>query len=327
MYQKTIGRMLGILALSGCSLTTGLNAIAEDGAPGRVTVSGISSGAYAAVQSHVALSSTISGAATIAGGPYHCAEGNVMKALGGCISGANLDVGPLIEATRAAADAGSIDEVSALADDRVWLFHGQADPIVNARVSSALADFYADFVPGEAIARVENIPVTHGWPTRDRGVACDEMGGDFINACDYDAAGALLQHLYGPLSPPVDASEDGLQELDQASVVPEGGNFADSGFAYVPEACSDDAGECLLHIAFHGCRQGKEFIEDRFARMSGLNEWAESNQIVVLYPQVDKSIMNPQGCWDWWGYTGADYDQRSGKQVAGVAALIAAWSE
>ena len=331
MHHKTNGRMLGILALSlGLlaigSLAMGLQACTEEDTAGRITVSGISSGAYAAVQAHVALSSTISGAAAIAGGPYHCAEGNVMRALSRCISGTELDVAHLIEATRAAASAGTIDPVDSLSDDRVWIFHGQADSIVGAAVTEALAGFYADFVPKEAITLVDNVAVTHGWPTLDQGVACDQMGGDFINACDYDAAGAILQHLYGPLDAPLTIREDGFQSLEQASVVPEGGSFAETGFAYVPKACSD-AAECRLHIAFHGCRQGKEFVEDRFARMSGLNEWAESNRIIVLYPQVNKSTMNPQGCWDWWGYTGADYDQRSGQQVAGVAALIAAWSE
>jgi len=214
-----------------------------------------------------------------------------------------------------------------LSGDRVWIFHGQADRVVDARLTEALAGFYADFVPQDAIALVNEIPATHGWPTRDQGIACDQMGGDYINACDYDAAGEMLQHLYGPLDAPLTIREDGFQSLEQASVVPEGGSFAESGFAYVPEACSGDTSECRLHIAFHGCRQGKEFVEDRFARMTGLNEWAEGNRIVVLYPQVNKSMMNPQGCWDWWGYTGADYDQRSGKQVVGVAALIAAWSE
>ena len=75
-------------------------------------------------------------------------------------------------------------------------------------------------------------------------------------------------------------------------------------------------------MAFHGCRQGREFIEDRFARQAGLNEWAESNDIVVLYPQVASSLANPQGCWDWWGYTGAGYDSRDGLQLAGVMALV-----
>ncbi len=316
-----------ILAIVACCAVPATSVLADDNGMGRVTVSGISAGGYAAVQAHVALSSTISGAAAVAAGPYHCAEGSIIHALGRCISGSALEAAPLIEATRSAAGAGTIDPVESLSNDRVWLFHGKADPVVNVAVTEALRDFYASFLPQLAIALVDNIPATHGWPTRDQGVACGEMGGDYINACNYDAAGELLQHLYGPLSQPTTARESGLQVLDQASVVPDGGNFADSGFAYVPQACVDKNGECRLHLALHGCRQGNEFIEDRFARMSGLNEWAESNRIIVLYPQVSKSLMNPQGCWDWWGYTGADYDQRSGKQIAGIAALIEAWSE
>jgi poly(3-hydroxybutyrate) depolymerase len=299
---------------------------AEDNTAGRVTVSGISAGGYAAVQTHIALSDIVSGAAVIAAGPYHCAEGNLVHALGRCINGASLDAAPLVEAAREAANAGEIDALEALADDRVWLFHGQSDPVVNARVTGALRDFYAAFVPEEAIVMVDDIPATHGWPTLESGIACAEMGGDFINDCDYDAAGTMLQHLYGPLQARTDAREDNLQVLDQAAMREDGAGFAESGFAYVPGSCADEPGECLLHIAFHGCRQGKEFIEDRFARMSGLNEWAESNRIVVLYPQIEKSMMNPQGCWDWWGYTGPDYDRRQGLQIAGIAALIASWS-
>ena len=37
--------------------------------------------------------------------------------------------------------------------------------------------------------------------------------------------------------------------------------------------------------------------------------------------------MNPQGCWDWWGYTGQDYDLAAGKQVAGVDALITSFAK
>ena len=86
MRHANTGKISSILALSFCSLVTGLNVVADDDRSGRVTVSGISSGAYAAVQAHVALSSTIAGAAAVAGGPYHCAEGNIVYALGRCIS-------------------------------------------------------------------------------------------------------------------------------------------------------------------------------------------------------------------------------------------------
>lgn len=317
-------KMLALLA--GLSMSASCSA-ADDNGAGRVTVSGISAGGYAAVQVHIALSDTVSGAAVIAGGPYHCAEGNIVHALGRCISGTDLNATPLVEATRAAANAGTIDPLASLSGDRVWLFHGAADPVVGAAVTAALRDFYAAFLPQQAITLVTDIPVSHGWPTVDRGIACGTMGGDFINACEYDAAGAMLQHLYGPLNPPGPALDANLQTLDQASLVADNAHFADAGYAYVPTACADNASACRLHLAFHGCRQGKEFIEDRFARMAGLNEWAESNRMIVLYPQVGKSLVNPQGCWDWWGYTGADYDLRDGKQVAAIAALIDAWSE
>ena len=34
--------------------------------------------------------------------------------------------------------------------------------------------------------------------------------------------------------------------------------------------------------------------------------------------------LNPQGCWDWWGYTGPDYATRKGPQVLTVARMLAA---
>lgn len=42
------------------------------------TVSGISSGAFFSVQMQVAYSSLIAGAGVIAGGPYYCAQGNMV---------------------------------------------------------------------------------------------------------------------------------------------------------------------------------------------------------------------------------------------------------
>ena len=177
-------------------------------------------------------------------------------------------------------------------------------PLVAAAVTTAAAEFYRALLPDTAVSLVNDMPVTHGWPTLENGLPCGEMGGDFINACGYDAAGALLQHLYGPLEPPVPTRENGLRALEQATLVPAGASFADTGYVYLPSSCEQDVAACRLHIAFHGCRQGQEFIGERFAMAAGFNEWAEGNGIVVLYPQVNASLLNPQGCWDWWGYTG-----------------------
>jgi hypothetical protein len=34
--------------------------------------------------------------------------------------------------------------------------------------------------------------------------------------------------------------------------------------------------------------------------------------------------MNPNGCWDWWGYSGEDYATKKGAQMQAVKQLIEA---
>ena len=76
------------------------------------------------------------------------------------------------------------------------------------------------------------------------------------------------------------------------------------GYIYVPTACQGAATTCALHFNFHGCQQTVADILNEYPMYVGLNEWAESNNIIVVYPQVIKSYFmptNPEGCWDWWG--------------------------
>ena len=51
----------------------------------------------------------------------------------------------------------------------------------------------------------------------------------------------------------------------------------------------------------------------------------DANRVVVLYPQVKKSLfwpVNPRGCWDWWGYSGADYAARTGAQPSAIRRML-----
>ena len=71
-----------------------------------------------------------------------------------------------------------------------------------------------------------------------------------------------------------------------------------------------------------------------FARHAGYNRWADSNRIVVLYPQAitrygwgpwpwpTSFVFNPNGCWDWWGYTGVNYHTKAGAQIRAVKAML-----
>jgi poly(3-hydroxybutyrate) depolymerase len=308
--------------------------------PASITVSGVSSGAYMAHQFHVAHSSTVSGAGILAGGPYNCAGNdyplNVWKALNQCADFPDLvpffgppELAPSIESTKEAARKGAIDNPAHLRNDRVYLFSGTLDEIVPQAVTDVVAAYYREYVETDHVLYVDNVPAGHGMITKDYGGACDGSEPPFFNDCDYDAAGELLRHLYGALSPPGEWLGDGMLAFDQGEFIadPEAHGMHRRGHIYVPADCAAGV-RCRLHIAFHGCQQHQGVIADTFYTRSGYNEWAEANNIVILYPQAAPLTTlglpwpNPAGCWDWWGYTGDDHHLKSGAQVAAVKAMI-----
>jgi hypothetical protein len=56
------------------------------------------------------------------------------------------------------------------------------------------------------------------------------------------------------------------------------------------------------------------------------NRWADTNKIIVLYPQTVPSrlppVYNPRGCRDWWGYDDPNYAKQSGRQMKAVKAMV-----
>jgi poly(3-hydroxybutyrate) depolymerase len=238
--------------------------------------------------------------------------------------------------TEIAARGGFIDAPAGLANARVWLFSGASDRTVDPAVVDAVREYYALLkVPPERIALVKDKPAGHAMVTGSAGGACAITAPPFINDCDYDAAGALLGHLLGPLAPAAEKESGRIVRFDQRPFA--GGNahsisLADAGYAYVPRAC--EAAQCRVHVAFHGCRQSVEAIGERFVREAGFNRWADTNRVVVLYPQTiarngwgvsDRRwsyVFNPRGCWDWWGYTDAHYHTKLGPQVRAVKAMV-----
>ncbi len=290
----------------------------------RYTVSGVSSGAYMAVQVHVAHSSVVKGAGAVAGGPYHCAQGSFWTAYYNCMAPGWFtplpSVSSLADQTRRLAQAGRIDPTSGLASAPVWLFSGTADETITRPVVDGLRAFYEQFQ-----ARVDLVgdkPAGHGMVTTTSDTECPLTQPPYIVDCDYDAAGELLQHLLGKLKPGSAVARN-LHAFDQA---PFGGydiGMADEGYVYVPKVCETQ--RCRVHVAFHGCRQTVDDIEERFVREAGYNRWAEANRLIVLYPQAIKrywGIYNPRGCWDWWGYTGAQYATKDGAQIRAVRAML-----
>jgi poly(3-hydroxybutyrate) depolymerase len=285
----------------------------------RITVSGISAGGQMAQQLHIAYSDLIDGAGIVAGGPFGCAEGSLATAMARCIGKTDgpLPVAEFADRIRAAAGEGKVADPANLADDRVWLFHGARDTVVAAEVSAAAAAIYAEFVPDENSERIDDVEVGHSFPARDRGTACEAYEPPYVADCDYDAAGEILQHLYPGLNEPAPEADGELRQVNLPGAAE--ASLSDTAYLFVPLACEGGAEACPLHLVLHGCAQSAVSIGTDFIEQSGYLPWAGGNGIVLAFPQVVPSAVNPLGCWDWWGYTGADYLWRDGAQMKVIA--------
>lgn len=309
----------------------------------QTSVSGISSGAYMAGQMHLAHGKSIVGAAIIAGGPWGCAESafagmagsgattlNAMKAVNGCML--NLmamwgvpDAAALARRAADFAERGLVDPLDSVVRGRVYLFSGQEDGVVRLPIVAAAADFYRrlGMAPGN-LKIVSHLPAGHAFIVEDGAGACSRTEKPFIADCDYDQAGSLLSHIYGGLSPHADKAEGSFVVFDQAPFAASFGSetqLAPEAVVYVPKACRDAPG-CRIHVAFHGCAQSRKEIGEAFVRGAGFARWADTNRIVVLFPQIEAGSGNPQGCWDWWGYTGRDFLSRQAPQIAAVWRMV-----
>jgi poly(3-hydroxybutyrate) depolymerase len=80
---------------------------------------------------------------------------------------------------------------------------------------------------------------------------------------------------------------------------------------------------CRLVVALHGCLQHQGAVQQQFVQKSGINEWADTNNLIVLYPQTNTmQNTNPLGCWDWWGYLSADYALKSAPQMTAIMEMV-----
>ncbi|MCW9045056.1 MAG: polyhydroxybutyrate depolymerase, partial [Alphaproteobacteria bacterium] len=139
MKLSTTNRRYPILApaLIGISMMITAASLAAEPLPSysielkETSVSGLSSGAFMADQFHVAFSSTVKGAGIIAGGPYNCAEGSLMSALGSCMKPSFFSGPPdgkeLADKAKKIAEKKLIDDLSYLTDNKVYIFSGTND--------------------------------------------------------------------------------------------------------------------------------------------------------------------------------------------------------
>lgn len=281
-------------------------------------------------QLHIIHSTNIMGAGILAAGPYHCAGSSqdahcslwspwpplyawmwphdTCQAMHVCSNFAqntfakfafgwlNYYWGPphhekSLESTEKEARNGTIDPISGLKGDRVWLFTGKSDRMMPQGVVDQLRQYYTALFARpdvqnnlqDSLVYIEECNVDHsmvinvpGQPNR-----CVKFGQPFINDCDFDAAGRMMTFIYGlnsvaragggcPAETGLGRPEYGdwkpsnLFEFDQTEFFEENDDSVSmhaKGHVYVPEECKNGA-SCRLHVALHGCEQHQEAVEE-----------------------------------------------------------------
>lgn len=276
-----------------------------------ITVVGVSAGCFMATQIHFAYSMTIKGMACIAGGPFWCAQNNVEIALSSCMTGPPPDISYLADVAIATAADGFLDPLVGLADSRVWFYTALNDTIVSSDVVFANYRLYQKFIHNpELLTIISNHSGEHSQVTATRGNDCMYLGEPFINACGYDAAEEQLNFLHGSVRT---GAAGTLYTIPQ----PFAEGLGPLAYLWAPNTCLNTS--CVLNIAFHGCEQtiadiGLAFVED-----AGYNGF---DNVMTLYPQAVSTVINPRGCFDWWGYTGSTYASNVGVQMMAVRQMI-----
>ncbi|MDQ7729421.1 PHB depolymerase family esterase [Halomonas sp. SpR8] len=306
----------------------------------QASVVGVSSGGYMATQLAVAWPERFSGLGVLAAGPWSCAQGSLSLALNQCMmtrrGAPSLDeLESRYQRYLELEQVGSAEELSQL---RAYLWHGEEDEVVEPALGDLLAEQWEQWLASSdqlRVARSED--AGHGWPVRLPNNSspgpyewgdCRQGGGSYVLSCDEDIAGDMLDWLYPEREAFVtdNQGEQGgeLVTFDQSEFAVKG--FADTGYVFIPEGC--DGGNCPVTLALHGCQMNADSIGDTFVRYTGLNAWAATHQQIVLYPQTESSMANPQGCWDWWGFAEStwqlspQHDTRSGTQIGALMAML-----
>ena len=129
-------------------------------ATGEVTTSGLSSGAFFAVQFHYAYSSTVKGCGVFAGGPFYCAQGSQNTAQMNCMSmPTSINLETIKTDIKNFETKKTIDPVSNLKGQKVFIFAGTKDTTVKPDVGVKGETLYKHY--GADIKAVYDVAAVH----------------------------------------------------------------------------------------------------------------------------------------------------------------------
>ena len=79
----------------------------------------------------------------------------------------------------------------------------------------------------------------------------------------------------------------------------------------------------LCLVCIQGCSYAAHWRRVKWIKLIDLNRYAESNNIVVLYPQAKGDRKTGTGCWNW-GFSKDDplFDSKQGLQLTTVMNML-----
>jgi len=302
----------------------------------QITVSGLSSGGFMANQLGYAYSATFKGVGVFAGGPYMCAGHSNYTA---CMYNATISSSMLstMQTDLNNWSGNAIDAKSNVGNQKVYMFVGTSDYTVGPNPMNAVQTQYTNNgVTSANLSYTQRANTAHVFPTDFDSTgnnSCSSSASPYISNCSYDGAGAAFTKFYGTLAARNNApASANYIQFDQTPYTSSNPGMSPSGWIYVPANCASGA-VCKLHVALHGCQQNYDTIGDKFVKNTGYTRWADTNSIIVLFPQtkVDStsrqtsasgSLANSNGCWDWIGWYGTNFSQKAGTQMAAIKAMV-----
>lgn len=295
------------------------------------TVSGHSSGGSMASQHFFAYSDVAQGLGHFQAAPYACKSLPNRNVCTKQPSG--ISVSDMAEYAEQQAQAGNIAPLEGMRQRPIWVFAGGSDSIVLPLVCTRAAELYSRYsnnVESEQVSNAQHAYVTDGSCPSNVCNGCSALRVPFLNDCGYDMAGNMLAHVLGrQLAPRVAQVNAHFLEIDQSQFFPSGMSAQNLGmntraFAYIPASCRANPDSCAIHVMYHGCSSSIDsYVGDRVYKHWGGNGWAESNQLLMLYPQTHSF-----NCWDWTGtqanVNDPQHDTRDGMQINTVNRMVSA---
>lgn len=314
------------------------------------TISGISAGAAMSIQYGIAFSSTVQANGIIAGIPYTCSQGMMGYALACMDAPEIINIQNIISTAQEYASFGLIDPMDNIKNHYLHLWSGKSDTVVVQGVMMLVAEMY-QYMGVTSMESIFNYSSEHAWITNNYGNDCDYLGEPYVNNCGYDFSGEFLsrswkhmRHARGISNLGPWNSQKGVMNTSRFFAFDQtkygasapANSMASKGYVYVPSQCgsvstsgsntvlSNPSVRCHLHLNFHGCTQQADLIGLDYISQTNLNEWAEANNIVILYPQSSTNLDNPKACFAWWDFNGFDsnYANKEGAQMKMINEMV-----